>query len=154
MFVCLMKPFSVQIESVIKAKYKGTVMGRYSVCDKCIGQWWWCVCVDVYFLRTVMEWAKSHDFPTFQTAKMEETTFRDLKIKIGYPYLYCHQGDCEHVVIITDIRSAGIHCHTWYRPHSNTGELGSIRGGACISRITRNRAGWGQLWPTNTSSWP
>ncbi|KAJ8388254.1 hypothetical protein AAFF_G00135150 [Aldrovandia affinis] len=56
--------------------------------------------------QTIMEWAKSHDFPTFQTAKMEETTFRDLKIKIGYPYLYCHQGDCEHVVIITDIRMA------------------------------------------------
>ncbi|KAG9344098.1 hypothetical protein JZ751_012578 [Albula glossodonta] len=55
---------------------------------------------------TIIEWAKSRDFPTFQTEKMEETTFRELKIKIGYPYLYCHQGDCEHVVIITDIRLA------------------------------------------------
>ncbi|KAI1887471.1 hypothetical protein AGOR_G00190640 [Albula goreensis] len=56
--------------------------------------------------ETIIEWAKSRDFPTFQTEKMEETTFRELKIKIGYPYLYCHQGDCEHVVIITDIRLA------------------------------------------------
>ncbi|XP_035273362.1 snRNA-activating protein complex subunit 3 [Anguilla anguilla] len=56
--------------------------------------------------QTVREWAESHDMPTFQTAKMEETTFRDLKLKVGYPYLYCHQGDCEHVVLITDIRLA------------------------------------------------
>ncbi|KAJ8336158.1 hypothetical protein SKAU_G00395010 [Synaphobranchus kaupii] len=56
--------------------------------------------------QTIREWAASHNFPTFQTAKMEETTFRDLKIKVGYPYLYCHQGDCEHVVIFTDIRLA------------------------------------------------
>lgn len=36
---------------------------------------------------------------------MEDTRFVDLKVKVGFPYLYCHQGDCEHLVIITDIRS-------------------------------------------------
>ena len=36
---------------------------------------------------------------------MEDTKFSDLKVKVGYPYLYCHQGDCEHLVLITDIRS-------------------------------------------------
>ncbi|KAJ8271659.1 hypothetical protein COCON_G00105180 [Conger conger] len=56
--------------------------------------------------QTIREWGESHNFPTFQTAKMEDTRFRDLRIKVGYPYLYCHQGDCEHVVIITDIRLA------------------------------------------------
>ncbi|KPP74155.1 snRNA-activating protein complex subunit 3-like [Scleropages formosus] len=56
--------------------------------------------------KSTIEWAKSHDFPTYRSAKMEETTFNDLVVKIGYPYLYCHQGDCEHVVIITDIRLA------------------------------------------------
>lgn len=35
---------------------------------------------------------------------MEDFTFNDLHIKLGFPYLYCHQGDCEHVVVITDIR--------------------------------------------------
>ncbi|XP_028833579.1 snRNA-activating protein complex subunit 3 [Denticeps clupeoides] len=54
--------------------------------------------------QTTREWAKTRDFPAFTVAKMEETTFYDLKVKIGYPYLYCHQGDCEHVVILTDIR--------------------------------------------------
>ncbi|XP_041075219.1 snRNA-activating protein complex subunit 3 isoform X2 [Polyodon spathula] len=56
--------------------------------------------------KTILEWVESRErgYDRFQTAKMEDTTFNDLRIKIGYPYLYCHQGDCEHVVIITDIR--------------------------------------------------
>ncbi|XP_067106800.1 snRNA-activating protein complex subunit 3 isoform X1 [Osmerus mordax] len=55
---------------------------------------------------TTIEWAKTRDFPSFSQAKMEDTKFSDLQVKVGYPYLYCHQGDCEHLVIITDIRCA------------------------------------------------
>ncbi|XP_041837765.1 snRNA-activating protein complex subunit 3 [Melanotaenia boesemani] len=55
---------------------------------------------------TTIEWAKSHNFPSYTQAKMEDMLLRDLKIKVGFPYLYCHQGDCEHLVIITDIRLA------------------------------------------------
>ena len=59
-----------------------------------------------FLLRTIIEWSESHDrgYGKFQTAKMEDFTFNDLYIKVGFPYLYCHQGDCEHVVVITDIR--------------------------------------------------
>lgn len=60
-----------------------------------------CVCSH---RRTTIEWAESHNFPPFSQAKMEDTRFVDLKLKVGFPYLYCHQGDCEHLVIITDIR--------------------------------------------------
>ncbi|KAH0519948.1 snRNA-activating protein complex subunit 3 [Microtus ochrogaster] len=57
-------------------------------------------------VRTIIEWSESHDrgYGKFQTARMEDFTFNDLNIKLGFPYLYCHQGDCEHVVVITDIR--------------------------------------------------
>lgn len=58
--------------------------------------------------RTTIEWAESHNFPPFSQAKMEDTRFVDLKVKVGFPYLYCHQGDCEHLVIITDIRSTHV----------------------------------------------
>ncbi|XP_016890589.1 snRNA-activating protein complex subunit 3 isoform X2 [Cynoglossus semilaevis] len=53
---------------------------------------------------TIIEWAKSHNFPPYSQAGMEDTRFSDLKVKVGFPYLYCHQGDCEHLVIITDVR--------------------------------------------------
>ncbi|XP_010886696.1 snRNA-activating protein complex subunit 3 isoform X2 [Esox lucius] len=56
--------------------------------------------------ETSIEWAKTRDFPPFAKAKMEDTCFYDLTLKVGYPYLFCHQGDCEHVVIVTDIRLA------------------------------------------------
>ncbi|XP_042548875.1 snRNA-activating protein complex subunit 3 isoform X2 [Dipodomys spectabilis] len=56
--------------------------------------------------RTIIEWSESHDrgYGKLHTARMEDFTFNDLKIKLGFPYLYCHQGDCEHVIVITDIR--------------------------------------------------
>ncbi|XP_067409214.1 snRNA-activating protein complex subunit 3 [Emydura macquarii macquarii] len=56
--------------------------------------------------RTIIEWSESHDrgYGKLQTAKMENYTFNDLSIKVGFPYFYCHQGDCEHIIIITDIR--------------------------------------------------
>ncbi|KAJ0033669.1 hypothetical protein NQD34_000776 [Periophthalmus magnuspinnatus] len=53
---------------------------------------------------TTIEWAKSRNFPPFTQANMEDTRLVDLKVKVGFPYLYCHQGDCEHLVIITDVR--------------------------------------------------
>nr|XP_033775027.1 snRNA-activating protein complex subunit 3 [Geotrypetes seraphini] len=56
--------------------------------------------------RTITEWSESHDrgYGKFKKAKMEDYTLNDLHIKIGFPYLYCHQGDCEHIVMVTDIR--------------------------------------------------
>lgn len=53
---------------------------------------------------TTIEWAKARNFPPYTQGKMEDTQFVDLKVKVGFPYLYCHQGDCEHLVIITDVR--------------------------------------------------
>lgn len=35
---------------------------------------------------------------------MSEVTFDDLRIRLGYPYLYCHQGYCEHLVVFSDVR--------------------------------------------------
>ncbi|KAM4603602.1 snRNA-activating protein complex subunit 3 isoform 2-T2 [Polymixia lowei] len=55
---------------------------------------------------TTLEWAKSHNFPSYKQARMEDVLFTDLKVKVGFPYLYCHQGDCEHLIIITDVRLA------------------------------------------------
>ena len=35
---------------------------------------------------------------------MESTTFNDLNLKINYPYLFCHQGDCNHIFSISSIK--------------------------------------------------
>ncbi|KAM9587757.1 snRNA-activating protein complex subunit 3 isoform 3-T3 [Morphnus guianensis] len=56
--------------------------------------------------RTIIEWSESHDrgYGNLQSVKMEDYTFNDLSLKIGFPYLFCHQGNCEHIIIITDVR--------------------------------------------------
>ncbi|NXD73626.1 SNPC3 protein, partial [Eolophus roseicapillus] len=61
---------------------------------------------DLSVFRTIIEWSESHDrgYVNLQSDDMEEYTFNDLSLKIGFPYLFCHQGDCEHIIIITDIR--------------------------------------------------
>ena len=40
----------------------------------------------------------------FESAFMEKTNFGELQIRLGYPYLYVHQGNCEHLFCISDIR--------------------------------------------------
>ncbi|KAH7816924.1 putative snRNA-activating protein complex subunit 3-like protein [Monocercomonoides exilis] len=42
----------------------------------------------------------------FSSKRMEDTTFLDLTIKIGQPYLYVHQGSCEHNIVFTEARLA------------------------------------------------
>ena len=35
---------------------------------------------------------------------MAETRFIDLDIRMGQPYVYLHQGNCEHMFIFSDVR--------------------------------------------------
>ncbi|KAM5580160.1 snRNA-activating protein complex subunit-like [Rosa sericea] len=42
--------------------------------------------------------------PRFQAADMHKTQFCNLKFQLGAGYLYCHQGDCRHTVVIRDMR--------------------------------------------------
>jgi len=36
-------------------------------------------------------------------ADMAETPLRDIDLRLGSHYLYAHQGDCQHVIIFTDM---------------------------------------------------
>jgi len=56
--------------------------------------------------RNIIEWAKksSRGVGQYQSRKMEHTSFIDLNARLGQPYCYTHQGDCEHIVIFTDLR--------------------------------------------------
>ena len=40
----------------------------------------------------------------FTTAKMEDTRVRDLTVRLGYPYVYVHLGQHEHLLTFTDAR--------------------------------------------------
>ncbi|KAA8549847.1 hypothetical protein F0562_001531 [Nyssa sinensis] len=42
--------------------------------------------------------------PRFKAAGMHKTRLCDLRFRLGAGYLYCHQGDCKHVIVIRDMR--------------------------------------------------
>uniref|UniRef100_A0A803L1G7 snRNA-activating protein complex subunit n=1 Tax=Chenopodium quinoa TaxID=63459 RepID=A0A803L1G7_CHEQI len=42
--------------------------------------------------------------PNFRSVDMQRTRFCDLGFRLGSGYLYCHQGDCKHVIVIRDMR--------------------------------------------------
>lgn len=41
---------------------------------------------------------------SYSAASMTDHVLGNLKITLGKPYLFVHQGNCEHVVIITSMR--------------------------------------------------
>ncbi|XP_038894484.1 snRNA-activating protein complex subunit isoform X3 [Benincasa hispida] len=42
--------------------------------------------------------------PHFRSVNMNKVRFCDLKFRLGAGYLYCHQGDCKHTIVIRDMR--------------------------------------------------
>ncbi|XP_044729359.1 snRNA-activating protein complex subunit 3 [Chrysoperla carnea] len=60
----------------------------------------------VDYSEVVMEFSKNLNYGVgpFKKELMDNVLFKDLKLKLGYPYMYQHQGDCEHLFTISDIR--------------------------------------------------
>ncbi|KAM0947268.1 putative snRNA-activating protein complex, subunit 3 [Dioscorea sansibarensis] len=42
--------------------------------------------------------------PDFKVADMQKTHFSDLCFRLGAGYIYCHQGNCKHMIVIRDMR--------------------------------------------------
>ncbi|XP_077291181.1 proximal sequence element A Pbp49 [Arctopsyche grandis] len=59
---------------------------------------------NIDYSENIIKWAADKKpFPNFKKATMENTTFNDLKIHLGYPQLYQHQGDCDHIFTFSDV---------------------------------------------------
>jgi snRNA-activating protein complex subunit 3 len=61
------------------------------------------------YSQVIMEWARDRLIKTpnvgnMTSRSMEYVTFQDLDIRLGFPYLYCHQGSCEHLITFKDLR--------------------------------------------------
>lgn len=57
------------------------------------------------YSEVIRNWAKKHDnIRELKIESMEDTKFQDLTVRLGYPYLYQHYGNCEHLFTISDIR--------------------------------------------------
>jgi len=47
---------------------------------------------------------KKQCFNEYHVKKMSEARMSDFKLRIGFPYIFVHQGHCEHLMIFTDLR--------------------------------------------------
>lgn len=56
------------------------------------------------YSEVILDWSKKNNYMRpFKSALMETTKFENLKLRIGYPCVYQHQGACEHTFCITNI---------------------------------------------------
>ena len=64
---------------------------------------------DAFIIRTIVDWASAPErinsprLDQFESVDMALVHFDQLIIRLGYPYLYCHQGNCEHLMMFTDV---------------------------------------------------
>lgn len=47
---------------------------------------------------------KRHEIGPYNVRDIAETRVVDLTLRLGQPYLYQHQGVCEHLLIFSDLR--------------------------------------------------
>lgn len=62
-------------------------------------------CID--YSAPIREWAIKRKIGDFPKKDMSEVRLQDLVIKLGYPEVYIHQGNCEHVFLFSEIRLVG-----------------------------------------------
>lgn len=58
------------------------------------------------YSKPIIDWLIKKGCTTkeFPVRNMSKTKLRDMEIKLGMPYVYMHQGNCEHIIQFTDIR--------------------------------------------------
>lgn len=57
------------------------------------------------YSEVIRKWAERQKcVGELKCRKMEETRFDDLRFRLGYPQVYQHHGNCEHIFLISDCR--------------------------------------------------
>lgn len=57
------------------------------------------------YSAVIIEWAKRRsNLGPFKIAKMEECRIDSLFLRFGFPWVYKHQGGCEHLIVFSDAR--------------------------------------------------
>lgn len=60
---------------------------------------------NIDYSKVIIDWAKRR--PTlgpFKTAIMEDCRIDSLSVRFGFPWVYKHQGGCEHLIVFSDAR--------------------------------------------------
>jgi len=55
-------------------------------------------------IRAFLKRKRQQGIGAYHTVPMGDTRVRDLTLRLGHPYLFQHVGNCEHLIIFTDLR--------------------------------------------------
>lgn len=58
----------------------------------------------VDYSEVITEWGRNKAIANFKVLHMDKVKIKDLTFRIGYPYIYQHRGNCEHVFVFSDVR--------------------------------------------------
>eukprot|EP00126_Sphaerothecum_destruens_P007678 Sdes_comp19942_c0_seq2m12425 len=67
------------------------------------------------YSATILEWVNQESRYTqpglgiFSTQDMASVRFQDIHLRLNFPYVFCHQGDCEHIVVFESLRMFNSH---------------------------------------------
>ncbi|XP_066585077.1 snRNA-activating protein complex subunit 3 isoform X2 [Prorops nasuta] len=56
------------------------------------------------YSQVIKQWAQMRDLGSFQTASLEHTRIDSLTVRFGFPWVYQHQGSCEHLIVFSAAR--------------------------------------------------
>ncbi|XP_011153343.1 snRNA-activating protein complex subunit 3 isoform X2 [Harpegnathos saltator] len=60
---------------------------------------------NVNYSDVILKWANTRDkIGPFKTARMENVRIDSLCARFGFPWVYMHQGSCEHLIVLSDAR--------------------------------------------------
>ncbi|KAL0126110.1 hypothetical protein PUN28_004913 [Cardiocondyla obscurior] len=63
--------------------------------------------LNVDYSSTILEWAEARGIGPFKVDTMN-TQIKSLCTKFGFPWVYQHQGSCEHLIVLSDARLANM----------------------------------------------
>ncbi|KAI2805844.1 hypothetical protein RDWZM_009470 [Blomia tropicalis] len=61
-------------------------------------------CESMLAPKRIIQWAKEKEIGNFEEKSMVETRFESLSFHLGFPYLYMHGNNCEHLLVFTDLQ--------------------------------------------------
>ncbi|KII66027.1 snRNA-activating protein complex subunit 3 [Thelohanellus kitauei] len=83
---------------------------------------------NIEYSKEIFDWISKQDkkdvepFRYYTTSRMEGIRFSDLKLRLGYPYIYMHQFNCEHIISFEDLRYnanySAVYKGATYKPES------------------------------------
>lgn len=60
---------------------------------------------NIDYSAVIIDWAQRRPrLGPFKVATMEDCRIDSLCLRFGFPWLYKHQGGCEHLIVFSDAR--------------------------------------------------